>query len=518
MSFASRSALLRYGCAVFLAMAAIALRAALDPLWGSALPLITFSPAIMASAWLGGFGPGLTTTLLTAVGGNFLWLRPDLTPRFGATAEAVALAAFVAIGVLISVLTETLHRSERRQAAALALEQATRGEIERGREAAAALAAIVRDTDDAIVSKTLDGVITSWNPAAERLFGYTAAEAVGQPIALILPPDRLDEERDILRRLQGGENVSQFETERRRQDGRSIPVSLTISRVTDTTGRVVGASKIARDITERKLAEAARREIDRQKDQFLAIVSHEMRNPLGAIMAAASVLATDRAYAEMAPRPLDIIRRQTEHLARLVDDLLDVARLSTGKIALQRARVDLADATTAHVTAIARGAGAPRIALAATPAFIQADPDRVQQIVGNLVGNALKVHPVRRRDPGHRRTRRPARRAAREGFRHRHRARALAARVRAVHAGRVPAHAPRGRPRHRAHDRAPSRGAARREDRGPQRRPRARLGVRRAVSRRRLTGRRAMLARVALRHGADREPRRGRARARPHGV
>ena len=122
-------------------------------------------------------------------------------------------------------------------------------------EAKAHLAAIVESSDDAIISKTLEGIIRTWNSAAERLFGYSEAEAVGQPITLIIPPERLDEERSILDRLRRGERVDHFETVRVAKDGRAIDISLTVSPTRDASGRIIGASKVARDITDRKRAE-----------------------------------------------------------------------------------------------------------------------------------------------------------------------------------------------------------------------------------------------------------------------
>ena len=123
----------------------------------------------------------------------------------------------------------------------------------------ARLAAIVDSSDDAIVSKTLDGIITSWNRAAERIFGYSAAEAVGQHILLIIPHERRAEEDEVLSRLRRGEKIDHFETIRRTKDGRLIPISLTVSPVRDSSGIIVGASKIARDITERAAAQEALR-------------------------------------------------------------------------------------------------------------------------------------------------------------------------------------------------------------------------------------------------------------------
>jgi PAS domain S-box-containing protein len=134
-------------------------------------------------------------------------------------------------------------------------------------EVRARLGAIVDSSFDAIVSKTLDGVITSWNHSAEQLFGYTAAEAIGQYIFLIIPPDRTAEEEDVLARLRRGERIEHFETIRQTKDGRRIPVELTVSPVRDSRGRIIGASKVARDISERMLAQEALRRAHDELDE-----------------------------------------------------------------------------------------------------------------------------------------------------------------------------------------------------------------------------------------------------------
>ena len=143
---------------------------------------------------------------------------------------------------------------------------------QRAERAAQQLVAIVESSDDAIVSKDLNGVIMTWNQGAERLFGYTAAEAVGRPITIVIPPDRLNEEPAILARIRAGERVDHFETVRRRKDGNLVDISLTISPVRDDKGRIVGASKIARDITERKQAEAKLREGEQRLQDLLAAI------------------------------------------------------------------------------------------------------------------------------------------------------------------------------------------------------------------------------------------------------
>ncbi|OHV78223.1 PAS domain S-box protein [Rhizobium sp. LCM 4573] len=140
-----------------------------------------------------------------------------------------------------------------------------------GPDAAAFLAAIVESSDDAIVSKSLSGVIRTWNKGAERVFGYTAHEAVGRPITIVIPDDRLDEEPAILARIQAGERVDHFETTRRRKDGTLIDISLTISPIRDSSGKIIGASKIARDISERRRAAE-------QRELLLREMHHRIKN------------------------------------------------------------------------------------------------------------------------------------------------------------------------------------------------------------------------------------------------
>src|SRR5215468_3550563 len=205
----------------------------------------------------------------------------------------------------------------------------------RAEEARALLAAIVEASDDAIVSKTLEGVITSWNAGAERIFGYSAAEAVGHPIDLILPPDRLDEEREILHRLRAGQPIQHYETIRRTKDGRLLDISLSLSLVRDRTGRVIGDSKIARDVTDRKRAEAEREESNRRKDEFIAILAHELRNPLAPVRTAARYLKLTGHANPDAERQVDMIERQVAQMSRLIDDLLDVSRIARGALQLR---------------------------------------------------------------------------------------------------------------------------------------------------------------------------------------
>ena len=263
----------------------------------------------------------------------------------------------------------------------------------------ALLAAIVASSDDAIISKTLQGIITSWNEGAERLFGYTAKEAIGKPITMLIPPDRTNEAEMILSRLQRGERVDQFETVRLAKDGRLIEISLTISPIRNEAGALVGASKVARDISLQKRAQRALEEADTRKNEFLALLAHELRNPLGPIRHAVNILRARTPSPEELHWATSIIDRQTERMTRLVDDLLDVAQITRGTIELRRGRVDIADVLTAAVessgTLIERARHQLRVTPPREPLYVEGDPTRLTQTITNLLDNAAKYT-----DPG----------------------------------------------------------------------------------------------------------------------
>ena len=278
-------------------------------------------------------------------------------------------------------------------------------------EAAARLAAIVDSSDDAIVSKTLEGVITSWNRAAERIFGYTAAEAVGRHITLIIPEERLSEESEVLSRLVRGERINHFETVRRAKDGRLVDISLTVSPVRNSAGRIIGASKVARDISDQRQRERERqwlleREqearaeaemVNRSKDQFLTTLSHELRTPLNAIYGWARMLDTGRLDEPVIRRATEAILRNAAAQVQLIEDLFDVSRVITGNMRLDVRPLNVAAVLEAALDTVRPAATTKGIhlesALDPGAGAMMGDPARLQQVIWNLLMNAVKFTP-----------------------------------------------------------------------------------------------------------------------------
>jgi PAS domain S-box-containing protein len=285
-------------------------------------------------------------------------------------------------------------------------------ELDRSGQMHNRLAAIIDGSDDAIVSKSLDGVVLSWNPGAERLFGYAADEMIGRPITIIFPPERLPEEADFLGRLARGEHIEHYETIRLRRGGTPVDVSVTLSPIRDRSGRVVAVSKIARDITERKRverewAELLRREqsalnesrtLNQLKDEFVAMLSHELRTPINAIVGWANLLARGKLSATETARAVEVIVRNAGLQTQLINDLMDLSAVVVGKMRLDIQRTDLGRIIRAAIESIRPSAAAKGLTLEMRlddgPVELLGDPSRLQQVVWNLLTNALKFTPA----------------------------------------------------------------------------------------------------------------------------
>jgi PAS domain S-box-containing protein len=258
------------------------------------------------------------------------------------------------------------------------------------------LAALVQFSEDAIVSKNLDGYIQTWNKSAERLFGYTAQEAIGRHITIIIPDDRRDEETEVLRRIRAGQTVEHFETVRQRKDGSFIDISLTVSPIR-RGDEIIGASKIARDISEQQRLRQEAREANRLKDEFLATLSHELRTPLNTVVGYAAMLRRGSMDESQRSRAIEVIHRNAEVLTDLVGELLDTSRIVTGKIKLVVSDCDLSSVVEEAVENIRPSVDAKELRLdtAIEPGVtIRGDAERLQQVMWNLLTNAVKFTPA----------------------------------------------------------------------------------------------------------------------------
>lgn len=282
-------------------------------------------------------------------------------------------------------------------------------ERKKAEDANAQLAAIVESSDDAIVSKDLNGVITSWNMGAQRLFGYSAEEAIGKSVLMLIPDDHKDEEPMILSRIRRGESVDHYETVRRRKDGTLVDISLTVSPIRDSRGEVIGASKVARNITEQKRAEAAVRAMNaelegrvaertaelqaavKQLEGFCYSVSHDFRAPLRAINASAMMLQQDFAQ-ELPEEAKQILSRQTANATRmghLIDALLQFSRV--GRVELKKEQFDLSALALEVVGELKKERDCQGVDINVQSGLkSEGDPNLVKLVLHNLLGNACK--------------------------------------------------------------------------------------------------------------------------------
>ena len=272
-------------------------------------------------------------------------------------------------------------------------------DITKQREADAAafrLSAIVESSDDAIVSKDLEGIVHSWNAGAEQLFGYRADEVIGRSIRMIIPADMQNEEDEILSKVRRGDRVDHFDTVRQRKDGSRVPIGLTVSPVRDARGRIVGASKIARDITRRREAEETLRRSMESKDQFLGLVSHELRTPVSTIVGNAQLLQRriDRLPEAARDQALSDIVTEGDRLHRIIENLLVLTRLeATGESV--REPIDPRGLAEEAVAVAHRRAPQRIISLRVeddAPAAI-GDEALATLVLQNLISNADKYSP-----------------------------------------------------------------------------------------------------------------------------
>lgn len=258
------------------------------------------------------------------------------------------------------------------------------------------LAAIVDSSDDAIIGKTLDGTIISWNKGAERIYGYTAEQVIGQPISILIPPDRPNELPTILSRLARGERIDHYLTKRARKDGKIIDVSVTISPVQDETGKIVGASAIARDVTAQ---EEMTKEALRIREQFISVAAHELRTPLTTLYARLQLVERRLGRQDLDPatvlRDVTHVHQAADRLKTLIDRLLDISRITSGQLRLEREATDVA-AMVASVASVLAETSGRQITVRASDQNHEATVDgvRLEEVVVNLIDNAVKYSPA----------------------------------------------------------------------------------------------------------------------------
>jgi PAS domain S-box-containing protein len=295
----------QYALAVFAAGVGLGVRGLLTPLLGQQNPYHTVWLAVVFSAWYCGLGPSIVTTLLGALGVWFWFLPPFHSFAAKSKTEFFGMLGYVVFSGAIIALGESNRR---------------------GFAARSRLASIVDSSDDAIISKSLDGVITSWNAGAQRIFGFTPEEAVGRSIIMIIPIERRDEEKHILGRLRRGEHIDHFETVRITKNGGRVNVSLAISPVRNSKGEIIGASKVARDITERKKAQEAIQEsklsaqLLRLQDEERRRIARELHDGVGQLLAALSMNAS-KINEEKSRLSVDTARSVEEN-AKLIEQVL----------------------------------------------------------------------------------------------------------------------------------------------------------------------------------------------------
>jgi PAS domain S-box-containing protein len=267
----------------------------------------------------------------------------------------------------------------------------------------AEMAAIVDSSNDAIIGKTLEGIITTWNRGAEGVYGYTAAEMVGRHISILVPKERPDEVREIIAGMLAMDaRTKHFETQRIRKDGRRIDVSLTVSPIRDSDGTIIGASSVARDTTEHNVMAAALKAselrsvlaVSRAKDEMVSLVSHELRTPLASLLGFTELLYSREFSEEKRRQYLGVMLREGRRLTDLINDVLHIQRLEAGHQTLNLAPADLEALIQRAVVAAGEDVARPiEVNVGAALPLVMVDTDAILQVLSNFLSNARKYSP-----------------------------------------------------------------------------------------------------------------------------
>lgn len=267
-------------------------------------------------------------------------------------------------------------------------------EQKRSEENNARLASIIESSDDAIISKNLNGIITSWNTGAEKIFGFSAEETCGKNISIIIPTVKLEEEAGIIAKIAEGEKVDHIETIRKTKDGREINLSVTVSPVKDNNGKIIGASKIARDITQ-KVEIKKLQQLSDYKDDFMMMASHELRTPVTVIKATLQILYEMVKDGKVDIRMVEKSLSNVDKLSTLIHELLDVTKIQSGKLDLDITTFNLTRLLEEIVADIQLTTSQQQVILKQPGKLleIRADRERIKQVLMNMLSNAVKYSP-----------------------------------------------------------------------------------------------------------------------------
>ena len=361
-------------------------------------PFIPFFLATLLVVVFLGPVPGALATLLSIVSAKYFFLAPIGSFALNDATNLAKIAAFTALGSALCIASALISRRRRaaEQAVLASVSAQLRAEAMTSLQESEERYRLLFETSrDGIATVDLSGYIQDANPAFRSMLGYTMDELRSLTYRDITPSRWHDAEAAIVRdRIFAQGDSGEYEKEYIHKDGFVFPVSLRAWPVQDAGGKVVGIRAFVRDIADRKRVEEALREADRRKDEFIAMLSHELRNPLTPIRNGLLVLRKSGELGPFSARAQEMMERQVEHLVRLVDDLLEVSRVSHGKIELRRERLDLGVLVKRTVDLnreLSDAAGVSlHLAAPAAPALVDADPARLTQIFGNLLSNAVK--------------------------------------------------------------------------------------------------------------------------------
>jgi PAS domain S-box-containing protein len=385
-----RSPWVRYGLALLLAIAAIAVRAWLDPYLGGE-SIAIFLAAILAGAWFGGVGPALFTLVVLHIVHGY-WYSTPTAPWELNIAAFVTTAAWYVVGITAGVLSQ-MRTAAQRRAHDKHLEAASQREH---------LHTTLSCMADGVLVTGVDGRVTLLNRAAEALTGWSLADAQGkawQEVFCIRGEESPEEIESALDRVlhEGRVVHEQARVVLVSRAGCAIPIAFSAAPVQALNEQVTGAVLIFRDESQRRRAELALQDADRRKDEFLATLAHELRNPLAPICMGLELLGMHPENAQAAAEVRSMMQRQTQHMVRLIDDLLDVSRITRGKLELRRAPVELADVVRDAVAAtrplLDESEHQLTVRLPDKPLVLNADANRLTQVLTNLLNNAAKYTP-----------------------------------------------------------------------------------------------------------------------------